>query len=57
MRAENLSSMLPDGGEAKVCRMVLAVENHQGTCAEVAGVAPDNNAAQRSARPIPSPLN
>jgi transposase len=35
---------------AKVCRKILAVEKHLWTFAEVAGVAPDNNAAERALR-------
>lgn len=35
---------------AKVCRMILEVEAHLWTFAAVAGVAPDNNAAERALR-------
>ena len=35
---------------AKVCRKILAVEVHLWTFAEVADVAPDNNAAERALR-------
>ena len=35
---------------AKVCRKILEAEKHLWTFAEVAGVAPDNNAAERALR-------
>ena len=35
---------------AKVCRKILAVQKHLWTFAEVEGVAPDNNAAERALR-------
>ena len=38
------------GRTAKVCREVLEAEEHLWTFAEVAGVAPDNNAAGRALR-------
>ena len=38
------------GWTAKVCRKVLEVEKHLWTFAEVEGVAPDNNAAERALR-------
>ena len=38
------------GWTAKVCRKILEAEKHLWTFAEVAGVAPDNNAAERALR-------
>lgn len=35
---------------AKVCRKILEAEEHLWTFAEVEGVAPDNNAAERALR-------
>ena len=37
-------------GTAKVCRKILEAEKHLGRFAEVAGVAPDNDAAERALR-------